>query len=236
MCGRFVSTTSPDQLADYFRTGPPTGHASDIGARYNVAPTQGVLTVLDDGGPRRLDVFRWGLVPFWAKDPRIGNRMINARAETITEKNSFKRPFATKRCIIAADGFYEWKKTGGAARKQPMYITRVDGAPFAFAGLWDVWDDPNHTDRAGDPMQLHSCTIITTQPNEAISEIHDRMPVMLPPSSWNEWLDSDNDDVDSLARFLVPAPSRLIRIHPVSTEVNNVSNDRPDLIEPVGVS
>jgi len=230
MCGRFVSTTGPDELACYFGADPP-GADLDLGVRHNVAPTQRVFAVVEDSTARRIDSFHWGLVPFWAKDPRIGSRMINARAETIAEKNSFRRPFAKRRCIIPADGFYEWKKVAGAAKKQPMYITRIDDSPLAFAGLWDVWDDPSRLDSMGDPTRLHSCTIITTSPNEVMSEIHDRMPAMLAPSVWDEWLDPDNRDIDSLRGLLGPAPSRLIRAHRVSTEVNNVRNDHPDLID-----
>lgn len=234
MCGRFVSTTSPDELAAYFGAEDSLDE-SDWSANYNVAPTQGVLTVYEDGGVRRIDRFHWGLVPSWAKDPKIGNRMINARSETIAEKNSFKRPFARSRCIVPADGFYEWKKPAGSGAKQPVYITRVDGAPFAFAGLWDVWSDPNRIDDLGEPMQLRSCTIITGRPNDKIATIHDRMPVMLPPSKWNDWLDRDNHDIASLAPMMVPAPSALIDAHPVSTEVNNVRNNRRELIQLIEV-
>lgn len=235
MCGRFASTTPPDQLAKYFGAEMAetlrTDGDHEAAANFNVAPTQGVYTVYEDGGMRRLDVFHWGLVPFWAKDPKIGNRMINARAETLAEKNSYKRPFARRRCIIPADGFYEWKKIEGRKKKQPMYMSRTDGEPFAFAGLWEVWKDRNHTDEKGEPLELYSCTIITGDPNEKVAEVHDRMPVMLPPDKWEPWLDRDNHDTDVLQGFLVPAPARLIRIHPVSTEVNNVRNNGPELIE-----
>jgi putative SOS response-associated peptidase YedK len=232
MCGRFASTTPPDQLAKYFGAEPSEAVLDDEQTgNYNVAPTQGVYTVYEDGGTRRLDAFHWGLVPFWAKDPRIGSRMINARAETLAEKNSYKRPFARRRCIIPADGFYEWKKIEGQKKKQPMYMARVDEEPLAFAGLWEVWKDKNHTDGDGEPLELYSCTIITGDPNEKVAEVHDRMPVMLPPDKWDAWLDRDNDDIDSLQDFLVPAPSQLIRLHPVSTDVNNVRNNGPELIE-----
>jgi len=230
MCGRFVSTTSPEELAAYFGAEPPDPDI-DLGVRYNVAPTQGVLAVGESTGRRQIEVLRWGLVPFWAKDPKIGNRMINARAETVGEKNSFRGPFAKRRCIVAADGFYEWRKDAGSKKKQPMYITRVDSSPMAFAALWEIWDDHRHPDTSGEPMQLHSCTIITTSPNEVMAEIHDRMPVMLAPSAWDEWLDPSNHDVDSLARLLVSAPSRLIRVRRVSADVNNVRNDHARLIE-----
>jgi putative SOS response-associated peptidase YedK len=142
MCGRFASTTPPDQLAKYFGAEAAVevleGGDDPPAANFNVAPTQGVYTVYEDGGVRRLEAFHWGLVPFWAKDPKVGGRMINARAETLAEKNSYKRPFARRRCIVPADGFYEWKKIEGQKKKQPMYMSRPDGEPFAFAGLWEV--------------------------------------------------------------------------------------------------
>ncbi len=237
MCGRFASTTPPDQLAKYFGaelaeqlTDDPE-QSDSPSPNYNVAPTQGVYTVYEDGGLRRLDEFHWGLVPFWAKDPKVGSRMINARAETLAEKNSYKRPFAKRRCIIPADGFYEWKKIDGQKKKQPMFMSRADGEPFAFAGLWEVWNDKNHTDDQGDPLVLHSCTIITGEPNEVVADVHDRMPVMLPPDRWDAWLDRDNHDIEGLQTFLVPAPAQLIRLHPVSTAVNNVRNNGPELID-----
>ena len=230
MCGRFVSSTPPDQLAKYFGAQAPNDEEL-VEANYNVAPTQGVYTVYEDGGVRRLDTFHWGLVPFWAKDPKVGNRMINARAETLAEKNAYKRPFAKKRCIVPADGFYEWKKIEGQKKKQPMYVSRADEEPLAFAGLWEIWRDPNHTDDEGEPMELLSCTIITGEPNDKVAEVHDRMPVMLPPDAWDTWLDRDNHDIDALQTLLVPAPSQLISLRTVSTDVNNVRNNGPALIE-----
>ncbi len=231
MCGRFVSATPPDQLAKYFGAEMASETLIERPANFNVAPTQGVYTVYEDGATRRLDTFHWGLVPFWAKDPKIGSRMINARAETIAEKNSFKRPFARRRCIIPADGFYEWKKVEGQKKKQPMYMSRPDGEPFAFAGLWEVWRDKNNLDANGEPLELFSCTIITGNPNERVAEVHDRMPVMLSPDAWDQWLDRDNHDTNSLQQLLVPAPAHLIRLHPVSTEVNNVRNNSPELTD-----
>ena len=236
MCGRYVSATPPDQLARYFgaesvveaRKSPDS---EEFVGNFNVAPTQGVFTVYETQGERWLDTFHWGLVPFWAKDPKIGSRMINARAETIAEKNSFKRPFAKKRCIIPADGFYEWKSVEGQKRKQPMYLTTIDESPFAFAGLWEVWKDTNTLDHDGEPLELHSCTIITGEPNEKVADVHDRMPVMLPPDAWDTWLDRDNHDVEALQELLVPAPAELIQLRMVSTDVNNVRNNNPSLID-----
>jgi len=232
MCGRFISTTPAAQLADYFGAEQPP---ADLGhfVSYNVAPTQGILVVIESDGIRTIDVFHWGLVPSWAKDPKIGTRLINARAETIAEKPSFRRAFARRRCIIPADGFYEWASPDdGSGSKQPIFIRRVDGAPFAFAGLWESWTDPHTTDGNGEPMRLLSCTIITGEPNDKVAEIHHRMPVMLPPSSWDQWLDRANHDTEALQSMLVPAPSRLIEFHPVSRAVNNVRNNSAELIEP----
>jgi putative SOS response-associated peptidase YedK len=228
MCGRFVSTTPPDQLAAYFG-------AAGVGERltepaYNVAPTNAVETVVTLGEERRLELFRWGLVPFWAKDPAIGNKMINARAETVATKNAYRRSFKKKRCIIPVDGFYEWKKIEGRKNKQPFFIHRPDGEPYAFAGLWDEWTDPEDSDRV-----LRSCTIITGEPNERMAELHHRMPVILPPGAWDAWLDPGNSDEAALTELLVPAPSELIVFEPVSTEVNNPRNRGSRLIEPVEI-
>lgn len=221
MCGRFVSASPPDELARYFGAAPPVEQL--IAPNYNVAPTNDVFAVFESGGTRRLDSFHWGLVPRWAKDPSIGSRMINARAESLAEKNAYKHAFRKKRCLIPADGFYEWKKIPGEKKKQPMYIHRADGAPLAFAGLWEVWRDPS-----GD--ELHSCTIITTTPNEKMAEIHDRMPVILGEDAWDTWLAEDNEDLDTLGKLLVPAPPQLIELYPVSTDVNQVRNKGADLI------
>ena len=233
MCGRYVSATPPDQLAQYFGAESMVEPPEDLESfgNYNVAPTQGVYTVYETHGERRLDTFHWGLVPFWAKDPKIGSKMINARAETLAEKNSFKRPFAKKRCILPADGFYEWKKIEGQKRKQPMYMTTIDESPFAFAGLWEVWKDKNTLDEDGEPLELYSCTIITGSPNEKVAEVHDRMPVMLPPDTWDTWLDRDNHDIEALQELFVPAPAALVQLRMVSTDVNNVRNNNPSLID-----
>jgi putative SOS response-associated peptidase YedK len=226
MCGRFVSATPPDQIAAYFGTEAPEAL---LAPSYNVAPTNDVYAILSDGTTRHLDAFHWGLVPMWAKDPKIGSKMINARADTLAAKNAFKSAFKRRRCIIPADGFYEWRKDPNAppkAKKQPYFIHRPDGEPVAFAGLWEVWKGPNK-----DQEQLRSCVIITTSPNEPMSAIHDRMPVILPESAWATWLDRDIDDLDLLGKLLVPAPPELITMHTVSTEVNNVRNNGEHLIE-----
>ena len=225
MCGRFVSASPPDEIAKYFDAAAPE---QALGENYNVAPTNDVYAVYETGGVRRMDPFHWGLVPHWAKDPSVGNRMINARAETLESKNAFKPALRKRRCIVPADGFYEWKKIPGQKRKQPMFIQRNDGEPMAFAGLWSIWRD-------SEGGELHSCTIITTSANEDVADVHDRMPVILGRESWGTWLDERNDDLDTLGKLLVPAPPRLIRLHPVSTDVNNVRNKGPHLIDEVAV-
>ncbi len=227
MCGRFVSATPPDQVATYFGTEAPE---AVLEPRYNVAPTNDVYAVLADGRTRHLDAFHWGLVPSWAKDPKIGSRMINARAETLAEKNAFKASFKRRRCLIPADGFYEWKRhpTEPKGKKQPFFIHRPDGEPYAFAGLWEVWRGPDK-----DQEPLRSCTIITTSPNRPMTAIHDRMPVILPRETWETWLDRDTDDLELLGRLLVPSSPRLITMHAVSTGVNNVRNQGPHLAEEV---
>lgn len=226
MCGRYTSRTPASDLAAYF--GVDEVVAPELGARFNVAPTDETYAVAESSEGRRLGTFRWGLVPFWAKDMKVGAKMINARAEGLADKPAFRRPFERRRCIIPADGFYEWEYTGGK-RKQPWYITRVDGKPLAFAGLWESWR-PN---KGSDEGKVRSCVIITGEPNDAVARLHDRMPVQLPPEVWDVWLDPANDDVDLLQSLLVPCASELLELHPVSTAVNTVTNDGPELIEPI---
>ena len=228
MCGRFVSATPPDQIAAYFDAEAPEAL---LAPSYNVAPTNDVYAVLSDGTARHVDAFHWGLVPLWAKDPKIGSKMINARAESLAEKNAYKSAFKRRRCLVPADGFYEWRKDPDAppkAKKQPFFIHRPDGEPLAFAGLWEVWKGPNK-----DQEPLRSLTIITTTPNREMAQIHDRMPVILPPSAWDTWLDRDVDDLELLGKLLVPAAPDVITMHPVSTAVNNVRNDGEELIAEV---
>ena len=227
MCGRFVSSSTPDEIAKYFGVADIAEKALE--PNYNVAPTTDVYTVFEDGGVRRLDAFHWGLVPRWAKDVKIGNRMINARAETLAEKNAFKSALARRRCIIPADGFYEWAVVEGRKKKQPLFIHRADGDPLAFAGLWETWKGP---ERDADEVLL-SCTIVTCAANETMAPVHDRMPVVLPPDAWDRWLDRDLHDVELLGRLLVPAPPRLLTMHPVSFEVNNVRNRGAHLVDEV---
>lgn len=226
MCGRFASTTPPDKLAAYFGAEAPLLGDEEINADYNVAPTRDVPIVRVREDERHLDYLRWGLVPRWAKDLRIGSKMINARAETVATKNSFRSAFVKRRCLVTADGFYEWKRLDPKT-KQPMYIHRADGDPLAFAGLYERWTDAENL------REIHTCTIITTTPNEMMSEIHDRMPVLLSPQRWDEWLDPTNADTESLQRLLVPAPEALLTSYAVSTEVNSVKNNNADLLAPI---
>ncbi len=228
MCGRFVSSSPPDELAAYF--GVDQVAETVLQPNYNVAPTQDVYAVVEDEDTRHLDAFFWGLVPSWAKDAKIGSRMINARAETLAEKNAYKSSFAKRRCLIPADGFYEWKKLGPGKKpkKQPMFVRRADGAPLAFAGLWSVWRGPDQ-----DQEPLRSVTIVTTTPNTTMVGVHDRMPVIVPEADWGSWLDRDDHDLAALQELLVPASDELLVIHPVSTQVNNVRHNGPDLLEPV---
>lgn len=230
MCGRFVSTSPPDELAAYF--GAEAVAESVLEPNYNVAPTQDVLAVVEADGGRFLDAFFWGLVPSWAKDAKIGSRMINARAETLAEKSAFKKPFATRRCLVPANGFYEWRKLDSSKKpkKQPMFIHRSDGEPLAFAGIWSLWRGPDK-----DQEPLRSLSIVTTSPNELMATIHDRMPVILPDERWATWLDRDNHDLDALTGLLVPLPDGLLTATPVSTLVNNVRNNGPELLEPEAV-
>jgi putative SOS response-associated peptidase YedK len=232
MCGRFVSSSPPDEIAAYFSAEEYPEQL--IEPSWNVAPTDDVYVVLENGGVRRVARRRWGLVPFWASDLKVGNRMINARAESLSGSKAFKRAFAKRRCLVPADGFYEWQRVPGRKAKQPYYVHRPDDEPYAFAGLWELWR-PKDTD--GNEVEgeepVRSATIITTEANEEMSRIHDRMPVILPPSAWDAWLDPDNDDLDTLGQLLVPAPPSVTVLRPVGTQVSNVRNQGPQLVDEV---
>jgi putative SOS response-associated peptidase YedK len=227
MCGRFVSSSTSDEIAQYFDAEPAPEAA--IAPSWNVAPTNDIFVVLEDGGVRRVASHHWGLVPFWAKTPAIGSKMINARAEGLADKGAFKHAFRKRRCLIPVDGFYEWRKVPGQKVKQPYFIARPDGEPLAFAGLWEEWRGP---ERDGE-QRLRSASIITTTPNELMATIHDRMPVILPPAAWDRWLDPADADLDALGKLLVPAPPEVLQLRPVSTEVNNVRNQGPHLVDEV---
>ncbi|MEN9644105.1 MAG: hypothetical protein RL238_774 [Actinomycetota bacterium] len=236
MCGRFVSTQSPDAIADFFGA---SFDGEALPPNHNVAPTTDVYGVVaSTEGERRIEAFHWGLVPVWAKDTKIGSKMINARAETIAEKPAFKTLLKKHRLIVPMDGFYEWQAPGegapvgksGKPIKTPMFIHQVDGEPLAVAGLWATWRDKELGPEA---PWLHSCTVITTSSNGTMAPVHDRMPVILPQSAWAAWLDPTNADIAELTSLLVPASDDILTMHAVSTAVNNVRNKGAELIDPV---
>ncbi|HEX9029364.1 MAG TPA: SOS response-associated peptidase, partial [Anaerolineales bacterium] len=181
--------------------------------------------VIPNNAKDRLDYFVWGLIPSWAKDPSIGSRLINARADTLAEKPSFRSAYRRRRCLIPATGFYEWKANPGSKTKTPMYITLASGKPFAFAGLWENWHSP-------DGSQVLSCTIITTEPNELMAGIHNRMPVILPEEAYAVWLDANDRGPDELNPLLKPFPAEQMAAYPVSRQVNSPQVDSPELILP----
>ena len=220
MCGRFSFKTPSHLIADLF-----TGIAfNDDSPRYNIAPTQPVAAVRADPntGMREGVELRWGLIPSWAKDPKIGSRMINARCETVAEKPAYRAAFKRRRCLILADGFYEWQKVG--KEKIPHYMTLRDEQPFCFAGLWERWNQ-------GD-QQIESCTVITTEGNELMQPIHDRMPVILSPDDFDMWLDPTFQNRPPLEQLLKPLPHDLMKATIVSNHVNKVANDDPGCILP----
>jgi putative SOS response-associated peptidase YedK len=223
MCGRFVGYRNLDDLKTFF---PIDKAACEVTSNFNVAPSQEILTIFKQDGKNWLDKFHWGLVPFWAKDISIGNKMINARAESVAEKPSFHNAFKKRRCLILADGFYEWK--GEKGRKQPMLITLPDKNPFAFAGLWETRNKKDDKDSI-----YKSCTIITTQASDSIRDIHHRMPVILKPQVYEAWLDPDNQDVVELESILNNEIITDLSSHPVSTKVNSTRNNDPSCIEPI---
>lgn len=219
MCGRYTLATPTQKLAESF-----SGFEvpAELPPRYNVAPTQPIAVVANNG-QHKVEFFQWGLIPSWAKDPKIGNQMINARAETLGEKPAFRNAYKRRRCLVLADGFYEWRKEEDGA-KTPMYIRLASGDPFAFAGLWEMWQTAEDT--------ILSCTIITTDPNDLMAQIHNRMPVILPPAAYEQWLDPAERRPDDLQGLLHPYPTELMTAYPVSKMVNSPKNDSPALIEP----
>jgi putative SOS response-associated peptidase YedK len=227
MCGRFSQQRPSAELAALFEA---EDLAQAPGGRFNLAPQQlGLVVVQGPDARRAVTSFRWGLVPAWAKDPKIGNRLINARAETVATTPAFRASFAKRRCIIPADGFYEWQRVSERIR-QPHFIGRRDGAPLAFAGLWSPWREPG----SEAPEPLRTFTIVTTGANATVAPIHDRMPVVLPPEAWAAWLGAEPAEPDELLALLRPAPDDLLTSHPVSTRVNNPRNEGPELVRPVG--
>lgn len=243
MCGRIALYTPPARLSRQLEAALDAMVDPEAPPSWNVAPTDGALAIRaprppreDDPEPdqplpkREMTVFRWGLVPYWAKDPSIGSRMINARAETVATKPAFQSLLARRRCLVVADGFYEWKRTVTHRKTStPFYFVRKDGRPLTFAGLWDYWRDPQRPD---DPdARLRTCTIITTEASPDVADIHDRMPVIVEPSEIDHWLDRAEEDPGYAQSFLQPSPAKLLVRHQVGRRVNNVRNDGPDLIE-----
>ncbi len=225
MCGRYTLSSPIEVVADLFSV--DAGHApAALPPRYNLAPTQSapVVRIARAGGPRTLELLRWGLIPSWAKEAEIGNRLINARAESLAEKPAYKSSFKKKRCLVAVDGFYEWKAEGKV--KQPYLIHRQDGRPFAFAGLWSSWKNP-------EGETVDTFTIVTTSPNGLLAPIHNRMPVILEPKDFDLWLDPRMEDTERLQALFGPGPEEGFEAVPVSRAVNNPGNDSPDCIEPL---
>jgi putative SOS response-associated peptidase YedK len=228
MCGRFAQPRSAEELARIFDARP----ASDLaGGRFNVAPTDPILAVLEHRGERLVDRFRWGLLPVYATSQRAGARLINARSETVEESSAFRASFRRRRCLIPADAFYEWRRrpdarTGRRSRAEPFAIRLASGVPMAFAGLWASWRDPVSAERI-----LTAC-IITGVPNELVAHVHDRMPVILPPESWATWL-AEEADVEELRPLLQPAPAETMELYAVSPAVNDVRSEGPELLAPL---
>jgi putative SOS response-associated peptidase YedK len=221
MCGRFTLTDPDQDLAVQFNL----PDIPDMQPRYNIAPTQPVAAVRlsPESRVREMVLLHWGLIPFWAKDPKIGNRMINARSETVADKPAFRAAFKRRRCLVVADGFYEWQKQDGG--KQPFYIRRQDGQPFAFAGLWEFW-------KGEDERVIESCTLLTTTPNELIRPLHNRMPVILHSKDYGLWLDPEAE-APALQQLLIAHPTDQMDAYPVSRYVNSPENDDPRCIEPL---
>lgn len=221
MCGRFSLSQPKEALAERFQLDVPS-----LESQYNIAPTDSVATVLAHlaNKKRQFRLLQWGLIPSWAKDPKIGAKMINARAETVAEKPAFRSAFKNRRCLVLADGFYEWQQLQG--KKQPYYIQIQDGQPFAFAGLWEHW-------QGSDGSVIDSCTLITTEPNELLSPIHNRMPVILKPENYDLWLAVDVQKLELLHPLLCPYPANEMVAFPVNTQVNNPANNPPELVKAI---
>ena len=224
MCGRFTLGAPPEVISMCFDIS--TDSFQYLPA-FNIAPTQDVLTVRKMDDRRKISVMRWGLIPFWAKEAKIGNKMINARSETVIENKVFKTAFHKRRCLILADSFYEWIRASKS--KQPIRILLASEKPFAFAGIWESWKDPNQPDS----QPVESCSIITTRANALIDPIHDRMPVILSQELESDWLDIDNTDTGLLREILIPFDPGLMKCYPVSQAVNSTKNQGEDLIAPL---
>lgn len=224
MCGRFSQTATREIIAEQFQV----RELPFFQPRYNIAPSQDIaaIRIESDTSTWKLVMLRWGLIPSWAKDAKIGNQCINAKAETVAEKPSFRSAFKKRRCLVVATGFYEWQIQGHA--KQPMWIGLRNKRPFAFAGLWEHWKPAE-----GEPLE--TCTIITTEPNDLMAPIHNRMPVILAPTSYDQWLDPTFQKIETLNGLLRPYPSDELMTYPVSTLVNNPRHDAPQCLEPVSM-
>lgn len=223
MCGRFINTHTASEIAQLLGA---EDKADEVQVpNFNVAPSQPILTAIETKAhERQIRTMKWGLVPSWSKSPAGGAKMINARMETVATKPAFRTSFARRRCLIPADGFYEWQKTDDG--KQPYFIRRPDSGLITFAGLFDIWSD-------AEDRKLVTCSIITTSACDDMGKIHDRSPVLVPPDRWDEWLDRDNTDAESLTDILVPVASGSLITYPVDKAVGNVRNNDPSLIEPV---
>lgn len=222
MCGRYASSANPDDLAAYFTVEEPPEEV--LPPSYNVAPTDPVYVVVDRKEKRQLKVVRWGLVPSWAKDPKVGARFINARRETVADKPAFRAAYQRRRCLVPADGYFEWQPQG--ATKQPYFLVARDRSPLAMAGLYEVWKGP-------DDRYLWTCTVITTEAADELGHIHDRTPLLVPRDAWQRWLDPAVEDPGE--DLLVPGTPGVLDAWPVSTAVGNVRNNGPELVEPVQV-
>jgi putative SOS response-associated peptidase YedK len=254
MCGRYASSRRPEDLAEEFEIDRATVTETvtePLAPDYNVAPTKEVYAVVtrppqhesdsseEEPGERQLRVLRWGLVPFWAKDPAIGSKMINARMETVDQKPAFRRAFAKRRCLIPADGYYEWYATeqrtkAGKPLKQPFFIHPQDGSVLAMAGLYEIWRDPTRDD--DDPQRFRwTCTVLTTSAEDSLGHIHDRMPLLVERDRYAQWLDPTRSDPSELRGLLVPAAPGRLEAYPVTTQVNSVRNNGPELLEPLPV-
>ena len=244
MCGRYASSRKPEDLVEEFEV-VDNRLAQPIEADYNVAPTKEVYAVMerkpsrdsDEEPQRQLRALTWGLVPSWAKDASIGSRMINARMETVAEKPAYKRAFAGRRCLLPADGYFEWYATSevaasGKPRKQPFFIRPADGGVLAMAGLYEIWRDPAREEEDPDRFRW-TCTVLTTQAEDSLGHIHDRMPLMVERDRWAAWLDPAAAGKDDLLGLLVPAAPGRLEAYPVSTLVSNVRNNGPELVEPI---
>jgi putative SOS response-associated peptidase YedK len=224
MCGRYTLALEGSMVADWFDIDP---HQLELIPRYNIAPSQDVLTIISDGQYNQAQVMRWGLIPSWSKDTSMSYKMINARAETVAERNSYKYAFQKRRCLIPADSFFEWQGTGKT--KKPLRIMLKSEEPFAFAGIWESWKPRD--DQAAAP--LLSCSIITTVPNRLMEPIHDRMPVILPVELYQSWMDPANGDTAALREILLPYDPDLMKAYEVSTLVNSPKNYGPEVVAPI---